>query len=84
MLICEWCNQAWRSADGCTKETELFRDGITRRRRPATFRGCDCGVKRGRMHHPGCDLDYCALCNDQALWCYCSMESVLDEWVSNN
>jgi hypothetical protein len=83
MYICEWCNQAWGSADGCTKETDVFIDGTIRRRRPATFWGCDCGVTRGKMHHPGCDLDYCAICNDQALYCECSLESIIDTATNN-
>ena len=29
----------------------------------------DCGVGPGRLHHPGCDMERCPDCDNQAIIC---------------
>ena len=29
----------------------------------------DCGVKEGQLHIPGCDMECCASCGGQSIWC---------------
>ena len=29
----------------------------------------DCGVKEGELHRPGCDMECCASCGGQSIWC---------------
>lgn len=68
---------------GCTVETfDDFPDGETRRRIRYGDEGgvwatasdpChDCYAPKGQLHHPGCDVERCPLCGDQAISCECT------------
>jgi len=32
----------------------------------------DCGVRRGALHHPGCDMERCPRCHRQFIGCDCA------------
>jgi hypothetical protein len=32
----------------------------------------DCGVGRGGIHHPGCDIEQCPRCHEQLITCDCA------------
>lgn len=37
----------------------------------------DCHVLRGRLHHPGCDIEQCPRCKDSLLSCGCHGEGLV-------
>jgi hypothetical protein len=39
----------------------------------------DCGVRRGGVHHPGCDMERCPRCLGQAISCGCHWDDDLPE-----
>ena len=34
----------------------------------------DCGVVKGQLHVPGCDIEQCAICDGQVISCDCSYQ----------
>lgn len=82
MAVCHECRQEMLEASTCTVDTYPFSDGPLKRipygsERPRwKHEPChDCGVKFGGFHHPGCDVERCPRCEEQALSCGCSYES---------
>jgi len=41
----------------------------------------DCGVKEGQLHIPGCDMECCASCGGQSIWCECASSTSTKERV---
>lgn len=39
---------------------------------PPVDRCHDCGAKVGFLHHPGCDVERCPRCLEQAISCGCA------------
>ena len=40
-------------------------------------KGCpDCGVKVGELHDPGCDVERCRLCGQQAIGHHCDPKEI--------
>jgi hypothetical protein len=49
---------------------EVVRAFVQARRRMMKREVCgDCGVKEGQLHIPGCDMECCASCGGQSIWC---------------
>jgi hypothetical protein len=82
MAICGFCGIEMTTGKSCAVEAlhvdghrvELARYG-SESGVPRSSRRCgDCGVGRGGLHHPGCDLQRCPLCTRQLLTCPCRFD----------
>ena len=82
MAVCSWCFAEMMTAQSCTVDA-MHRQGVPVPMipcgrefgwPPATMRCGDCGVARGGWHHPGCDMQQCAVCGEQMLSCDCRFD----------
>jgi hypothetical protein len=75
MTICKWCEMEMNDDktksclnfsmedENCKKYNPVPYDGKRGKRCP------DCYVKQGGIHHPGCDIEKCPICNLQMISC---------------
>ncbi|KKN08742.1 hypothetical protein LCGC14_1053630 [marine sediment metagenome] len=75
MAVCKWFNQNMTSSStiSCNQSID-FPDGKTEQPIPyeGTNKRChDCNIKRGGIHHPGCDMEICPRCSGQLISCGC-------------
>ncbi len=81
MAICMWCAREMTTALSCSASA-LHRDGqlvemLRWGSEPgwrANGRCGDCGVMPGGFHHLGCDVQRCALCDNQMISCGCRFD----------
>lgn len=69
---CTYCKQPMDIGAGCT-----FKQfpGEPERTPHNQDRDChDCNVSPGQLHHPGCDMERCPMCQGQAISCGCTSE----------
>lgn len=79
MSICNWCKKEMSSheVDTCNAMV-YFPDGVTMAPVPynsdygdENHRCHDCNIKKGGVHHPGCDMEKCPRCGGQLISCDC-------------
>ena len=75
--ICEDCDQQMIGSKTCNHRLLEFSEHQVRERNTTYFDvndHChDCGIenKKGNVHHFGCDMERCPLCEGQLLSCEC-------------
>src|SRR5689334_10410021 len=72
MAVCEWCHQEMFEATTCVANLPLEMDGAVYQPVSAAEDCGDCGVSRGGLHHPGCDIELCPRCGGQRIACACA------------
>lgn len=83
MAVCDDCKREMTTSDGCsiskmiigTKAFHRIRvfevNGALSNLRDGKLRCHDCGALPDRFHHPGCDMELCPRCGNQAISCGC-------------
>jgi hypothetical protein len=81
----EWMASGWpEQIQAAQREPTYVIRGVAYARIPygsevddwgAERRSChDCGVRKGQLHVPGCDVEQCPRCSGQSLSCDCQDE----------
>lgn len=81
MAVCKWCEEEMTAGGSCSV-AELHRQGERvamvrfgdERAEMGTPSCGDCGVRRGGLHHLGCDLQRCPVCRCQMMSCGCRFD----------
>jgi hypothetical protein len=74
MAICDYCKREMQTAKGCTYTHAKKVKGkkLAKRIVHNMDEKChDCNAIKGQPHHPGCDMERCPWCKDQAITCNC-------------
>lgn len=81
MALCNWCGEEMTTGASCSV-AELHRGGVPvpmvrfgdERPKWRGERCGDCGVRRGGLHHLGCDVQCCPVCRGQMMSCGCRFD----------
>jgi hypothetical protein len=82
MAECDICGAEMTTGRSCTLVDLVVADRRRKRlpfgsetNRPASAKRChDCGVSPGGVHHPGCSVEQCPVCEQQLFCCDCEKE----------
>jgi len=82
MAVCDVCGTEMTTGRSCTLAVLVVADCRRQRLRygTETNRPCggarchDCGVTTGGLHHPGCAVEQCPVCEQQLFCCDCEKE----------
>ena len=77
MAVCNYCGLEMKDAESCT--IALIEMGNAIHKRDTSYfdsfnkRCHDCGIvnKAGNIHHHGCDMERCPICQGQLISCDC-------------
>ncbi len=89
MAVCPYCEGEMKDEISCRPDS-LVSDGVVvepvrwgeeweSRGRRIDYCCRDCGTPPGGVHHPGCCVERCPSCLEQALGCGCYVDDELDE-----
>lgn len=81
--LCPVCQHDMTQTVACDQMVEWEIEGASHRRIPygaelglgiyVVVSEChDCGTPPGGLHHPGCDMEECPHCHEQAMGCDCT------------
>lgn len=83
MAVCDYCSceMVGDATITCSGNKVEFPDGLIMEAVPYNPNYGDenqrcrgCGIKRGGLHHPGCDMECCPKCGGQLISCGCLEE----------
>jgi hypothetical protein len=81
IALCSFCGEKMEDGGSCSQEAVVIGDSVytpirwgREKRYPFSVlsaRCGDCAVRKGGVHHHGCDLEECPACRGQAISCGC-------------
>ena len=75
--ICNDCKKEMKPKGGCSLPYLIDKDKKRMKRNVCDTDVChDCNAGNGKIHHFGCDSEYCPQCGQQVIGCDCEWEYV--------
>jgi hypothetical protein len=71
MAKCNDCGQEMMESVGCTAKEVRIEKKMYKRIPNGDSKCHDCAVPAGKIHHYGCDMERCPVCDGQLAFCSC-------------